>query len=279
MCNGKVTRLLGAILGSMLAAIFVACGGGGGGSSRSDVGGEAIWTKTNTPGWATELPPEVEKMWRNLLNDADPLYTGLYSDGKSTKVFVSRSEWEKMNYFQARNNLLFAVLLPHTDETIIQFIDDKSGEQLAKFTPKQPFGTVKIVHRHDGTESKDVNEVLDKATKGSTTNAPESEAQRSATGKARIDKPRQDDPTRQEQQKADAERQEQEKAEAARVAAKAAKDRHDLEERSAAQSLDLAKQLIKAGKEDKAIERLKKIVAQFPGTDAAKEASELLQKL
>ncbi|HLW67819.1 MAG TPA: hypothetical protein VKS79_21050 [Gemmataceae bacterium] len=43
--------------------------------------------------------------------------------------------------------------------------------------------------------------------------------------------------------------------------------------------LDLAKDFTGAGKPDKAIERLKKIVKDYPDTPAAKEAAELLKKL
>jgi hypothetical protein len=89
-------------------------------------------------------------------------------------------------------------------------------------------------------------------------------------------------------QKADAaDRVEREKGKAA---AKAKLDAEESARRRAAQkaiddekapqiALDLAKQLLKAGKDDKAIERLRRIVKDYPDTPAAKDAAQLLKKL
>ncbi|MDQ2921160.1 MAG: hypothetical protein M3R52_06080 [Acidobacteriota bacterium] len=75
-----------------------------------------------------------------------PLFTAISCNGKSTKIYINRSEWKKLKKFQAKNNLMFAALLPHTDDTVIEYLDDKSGEKLATFTAKQEIGSIKVVH-------------------------------------------------------------------------------------------------------------------------------------
>jgi FimV-like protein len=52
----------------------------------------------------------------------------------------------------------------------------------------------------------------------------------------------------------------------------------DDKEKQAATKLDLIKMLIDSGKKDKAKERLEELIQAFPGTNAAKEAKELLEK-
>jgi hypothetical protein len=49
--------------------------------------------------------------------------------------------------------------------------------------------------------------------------------------------------------------------------------------KAAETQLDLAKQLLKDGKDDRAIERLKKIRKDFPDTQAANEAARILKRL
>ena len=66
---------------------------------------------------------------------------------------------------------------------------------------------------------------------------------------------------------------------AKKTAIAAAKKKHADDARSAEGLVSLAKQSLKDGKPDKAIERLQKAVAEFPDTPAAKEAGELLKKL
>jgi hypothetical protein len=60
---------------------------------------------------------------------------------------------------------------------------------------------------------------------------------------------------------------------------KAANAKKQKDEQDAAGLLDIAKTFIKAKMLEKAEERLKKIVSQYPDTQAAKEAAELLNKL
>jgi TolA-binding protein len=50
-------------------------------------------------------------------------------------------------------------------------------------------------------------------------------------------------------------------------------------EANASGILDIAKEFIRDGKPEKAAERLKKIISEYPDTKAAKEAAELLKKV
>jgi hypothetical protein len=104
------------------------------------------WTKTHTPEWTQKLDLKVRGSFAALLNDDEPLYTAFYCDGKSTKVYVDRARWAELTRLQASNNLQFSVLLPHTNKTVIEYIDDKSGEKLATFTPKQRADSITIIH-------------------------------------------------------------------------------------------------------------------------------------
>ena len=106
------------------------------------------WTKTTTPEWATKLPAPINKFFSNAMKDGNPppLFTAIWCNGKSTKIYINRSEWKKLKKSQATNNLMFAALLPHTDDTVIEYLDDKSGEKLATFTAKQEIWSIKVVH-------------------------------------------------------------------------------------------------------------------------------------
>jgi len=75
-----------------------------------------------------------------MMNDKSPLYTGIFWSRDSITFYVNRSEWRELNRFQATNQTMLAVLLPHNDDTIIEFFDDKSGERLLNCTPKDPRG-------------------------------------------------------------------------------------------------------------------------------------------
>ena len=85
-------------------------------------------------------------MFENIMSDTYPSYSGIRCDGASMKVYVVRSEWSKLSSFQAKNTLMLASLLPHTDNTDIQYIDDRNGQVLARFTMKQPMGSIAVVH-------------------------------------------------------------------------------------------------------------------------------------
>ncbi len=115
-------------------------------ASSTGASPNVTWTKTSTPRWVDKLDPKVQTAYRNMLNESSPLYTGFYCDGNSTKVYINRSEWRLMNRFQATNNLMLSTMLPHTDSTVIEYIDDQSGEVLAKFTSQQPMGSIDVVH-------------------------------------------------------------------------------------------------------------------------------------
>ena len=104
------------------------------------------WTKTHAPAWVSKLPPEVRKAFTDLMSNESPLYTGIVCTGRSTKVYVNRSEWKALNSFQASNHLMLVAVLPHTDDTMVEYIDDNSGEVLAGFQINQPSGSIDIVH-------------------------------------------------------------------------------------------------------------------------------------
>ena len=114
-------------------------------SQRSSLAG--LWTKTSKPGWVHRLDPKVQTAFSNMMNDKSPLYTGFYCDEKSTKVYVNRVEWRQLNRFQAGNQLgIFSTLLPHTNNTVIELIDDNTQETLVQFTPDQKMDSIDIVH-------------------------------------------------------------------------------------------------------------------------------------
>lgn len=104
------------------------------------------WTKSHTPAWARLLDTKVQTAFTEMMNDPSPLYSGFFCNGTSTKVYVNRAEWRQLTRFQATNNLMLAVLLPHTDNTLIGYVDDNTGEALAVFTPTQPSGSISVVH-------------------------------------------------------------------------------------------------------------------------------------
>ena len=67
--------------------------------------------------------------------------------------------------------------------------------------------------------------------------------------------------------------------EAQRKLAAQAKAKVDADEKSATAALAFAKELRRADKIDKAIERLQNLIAEYPDTEAAKEARQMLKKL
>ncbi len=107
---------------------------------------KALWTKTNTPEWVSRLSPEVKKAFSNMMNDKSPLYTGIFCNRYSIKFYINRSEWKDLTKFQATNQAMVAMVFPHTDETVIEFFDDKSGERLLTCTPKQKYDSINVVH-------------------------------------------------------------------------------------------------------------------------------------
>ncbi len=112
----------------------------------SDPPSSDLWTKANTPSWVDKLPDKVKTAFRNMMNDSSPLYTGIFCNGATTKVYINRAEWKRLSRFQATNNLMLASLLPHTDETRVEYLDDESGQTLASFTVKQSLGSIDVVH-------------------------------------------------------------------------------------------------------------------------------------
>jgi hypothetical protein len=104
---------------ALLVAILIACGGGGGkqGAGTTKPSGQEkpppkeLWTKTDTPEWVGKLPPDVKAAFSNMMNDQSPLYTGIFCNGKLTKVYINRSEWKELSKFQATKcNLSYTVL-------------------------------------------------------------------------------------------------------------------------------------------------------------------------
>jgi hypothetical protein len=106
-----------------------------------------LWTKSHVPAWVRSLDPKVRRAFGNMMHDSSPLYTGIFCDGNSTKAYINRSEWRQLTRFQASNHLgVVAAVLPHMDDTVIEFIDDSSGETLVQFTPTQSSDSIQIVH-------------------------------------------------------------------------------------------------------------------------------------
>ena len=100
------------------------------------------WTKDHTPEWALNLSETKRNAFGRMMIDPSPLYTAFYCDPDTTIVYVNRKEWRALTRFQANNNLMFGVLLPHNDQTEIRYIDDETGDVLATFTAKQPGNTI-----------------------------------------------------------------------------------------------------------------------------------------
>jgi hypothetical protein len=110
------------------------------------------WTKTNRAKWVDkwsegEHGKILLKGWGDILNHPSPLYTGIACNGSQTKIYINRKEWKEYTEQTVRNHFMVAAgLLPNKDDTVIQYIDDDSGEVLARFTPRTKGRDVEVVH-------------------------------------------------------------------------------------------------------------------------------------
>jgi hypothetical protein len=112
----------------------------------------AVWTKTHKPAWVHKLEEvgggDLVKGWDKMLSADDPLETGIRRDFSANRntIYVNRTRWSGLTRFQAGNNLMFGALLPSDDQTIIEYVDDQSGQTLATFKRTTPMGQIQIVH-------------------------------------------------------------------------------------------------------------------------------------
>jgi|SRR5579883_1266974 len=104
------------------------------------------WTKSHRPAWVERQDPEVTKAWEKIMADDNPVFTGFVCTGNEIKAYINRNGWRTLNAFQANNQAMLMSLLPHTDDTRVQFIDDTSGEILADFRMKDKGSDIHVVH-------------------------------------------------------------------------------------------------------------------------------------
>jgi hypothetical protein len=139
------------VLACPFAVLAVACGGGI--TTTAPAPAPAVpaekygtWKPFEEPAWVEQMPAKSRDFWRSLLKDKEPLYTAVRISEEGIRVSVARTEWGKLTAVQARNHLMFAVMLPHEDQTPMEYVDDTTGERLATFTAKTPVDTIRVVH-------------------------------------------------------------------------------------------------------------------------------------